>query len=162
MFSDLTGGEREGVFEVAVAQLNMLRPEIIVNVGDLIDGSTERAKLDEQWDSFDARANRASAPIFYTGGNHLNAVRWGRWKLHLHEDLLFDLESDVRESKNIFEQHPDVVERLRRYADICRADLGDARLGIEGKNCRPAGRVENAVTLTVPDPDDPLVRAAYD
>ncbi len=41
VFSDLTGGEREQVFEIAVAQLAMLRPELIINVGDLIEGGTE-------------------------------------------------------------------------------------------------------------------------
>ncbi len=71
VFSDLTGGERERIFEVAVAQLNLLRPEIIVNVGDLIDGGTnDVAELNQQWDSFDERASRARAPIFYAGGNH--------------------------------------------------------------------------------------------
>lgn len=70
VFADLTGGEREGVFEIAVEQLNMLRPELIVNVGDLIEGSDDRSELDRQWDSFDARAQKARAPVFYTGGNH--------------------------------------------------------------------------------------------
>jgi hypothetical protein len=32
VFSDLTGGERDGIFEVAIEQLNLLRPELIVNV----------------------------------------------------------------------------------------------------------------------------------
>ncbi len=71
VFSDLTGGERERVFEIAVAQLAMLRPELIINVGDLIEGGTEKlGEIDDQWNSFDERADRASAPIFYVGGNH--------------------------------------------------------------------------------------------
>lgn len=71
VFSDLTGGERERVFEVAVAQLNLLRPEFIVNVGDLIEGGTnDVAELNGQWDSFDERTAKARAPVFYTGGNH--------------------------------------------------------------------------------------------
>jgi len=71
MFSDLTGGERERIFEVAVAQLNPLRPELILNVGDLVEGgSRDPAELHRQWDSFDERAGRARAPIFYVGGNH--------------------------------------------------------------------------------------------
>ncbi len=71
VFSDLTGGEREGVFAVAVEQLNLLRPEFIVNVGDLIDGGSEdTSELNRQWDDFDARADKATAPIFYAGGNH--------------------------------------------------------------------------------------------
>ena len=31
---------RERVFEIAIAQLALLRPELIMNVGDLIDGGT--------------------------------------------------------------------------------------------------------------------------
>ncbi len=82
VFSDLTGGERERIFEIAVAQLALLRPEFIINVGDLIDGGTE--DLDEigaQWDWFDQRANRATAPIFYIGGNHdlTGSVLQGVW-----------------------------------------------------------------------------------
>ena len=71
VFADLTGGERDKVFEVAVAQLNLLRPELILNVGDLIEGdSKDEAGLAAEWDSFDERAKRARAPVFYAGGNH--------------------------------------------------------------------------------------------
>lgn len=71
VFSDLTGGEREHIFKVAIAQLALLRPELIMSVGDLIEGgTTDRDQLSKEWDSFDARANKASAPIFRVGGNH--------------------------------------------------------------------------------------------
>ena len=71
IFSDLNGGEREKVFEVAVAQLSLLRPELILSVGDLIDGGTEnRETLRQEWESFDLRASRAVAPVFRVGGNH--------------------------------------------------------------------------------------------
>ena len=71
VFADLTGGERDRVFEIAVAQLNLLRPELIMNVGDLIEGdSKDEAGLAAEWDSFDERAMLARAPVFYAGGNH--------------------------------------------------------------------------------------------
>ncbi len=70
LFSDLTGGERPRIFEVAVAQLNLLRPDMIVNVGDLIDGTGDAAEWNRQWNDFDERADKAKAPIFYAGGNH--------------------------------------------------------------------------------------------
>ncbi len=82
IFSDLTGGERERIFEIAVAQLSLLRPEFIINVGDLIEGGTEDlAEIDRQWNSFNERANRAKAPVFYVGGNHdlTGAVLQGVW-----------------------------------------------------------------------------------
>ena len=82
VFSDLTGGERDRIFEIAVAQLSLLRPELIINVGDLIEGGTEDlGEIEGQWNSFDTRADRASAPIFYVGGNHdlTGAVLQGVW-----------------------------------------------------------------------------------
>lgn len=71
VFSDLTGGERQGVFETAIAQMNLLRPEFIVNVGDLIEGGeSDTAEWHKQWNGFDKRASKSFAPIFYMGGNH--------------------------------------------------------------------------------------------
>jgi len=71
IFSDLWGGGRPGVFSVAVEQLNLLRPELIMSIGDLIDGGTEdRAQLAREWDSFEGRAAGATAPVFHVGGNH--------------------------------------------------------------------------------------------
>jgi hypothetical protein len=100
LFSDLTGGEREGIFEVAIAQLNLLRPELIVNVGDLIEGgTTDRQQLETEWDSFDQRAAGAHAPVFHTGGNHdlTNPAMWDYWEeryarryyYFLYKDVLF-------------------------------------------------------------------------
>jgi len=82
IFSDLTGGEREGVFDVAVAQLKQLRPDFILSVGDLIEGGSEdEAQLLEEWDSFDRRAEKAGAPVFRVGGNHdlSNVAMWNMW-----------------------------------------------------------------------------------
>ena len=100
IFSDLTGGERERIFEIAVAQLSLLRPEFIINVGDLIEGDSASAEgIGAEWSSFDDRANRASAPVFYVGGNHdltgefLQTVwdeRYGRQYYHfVYRNVLF-------------------------------------------------------------------------
>ena len=51
---------------------------------------------------------------------------------------------------------------MRKLAALCREDLGDARAGVQGEGCRPAGRFENAKALTTLNPNDPLVNAAYD
>lgn len=69
--SDLNGGERAGIFNVAAAQLALLRPELVLSVGDLIDGPTPvDTALDREWDDFDARARAMPAPFFRVGGNH--------------------------------------------------------------------------------------------
>ena len=87
---------------------------------------------------------------------HLFAVRSGKWKLHLsvaskqsalrdgrplNASLLYDLESDLAETNNVVDEHPEVVTRLLALAETARADLGDGDRA--GKNQRPAGRVAN-------------------
>lgn len=124
VFADLTGGEREGVFEIAVAQLNLLRPELIMNVGDLIEGdSKDEAGLAAEWDSFDERAMLARAPVFYAGGNHdltgemLRQVwesRYGpRYYHFVYKDLLFlvlDTEDNTPERmQEIFELRNEAI-----------------------------------------------------
>ena len=39
--SDRTGGKRSGVFAQAIDRLNLLKPEFVICVGDLIQGYTE-------------------------------------------------------------------------------------------------------------------------
>ncbi len=83
IFSDLNGGEREKVFEVAVAQLSLLHPEFILSLGDLIDGGTENKEtLKNEWEFFDRRVKDALAPVFYVGGNHdlTNVTMRNVWK----------------------------------------------------------------------------------
>ena len=71
IISDLNGGERDGIFSIAVEQVNLLRPEFVLSVGDLIDGGTEdQAQLKKEWESFDQRASKLKAPFFHLGGNH--------------------------------------------------------------------------------------------
>ena len=128
VFSDLTGGERERIFEIAVAQLSMLRPELIINVGDLIEGGTEDlGEIEGQWNSFDERADRATAPIFYVGGNHdltgevLQGVwdeRYGRRYYHfVYKNVLFlvlDTEDNTPERmEEIFEARNRAIEAVK-------------------------------------------------
>jgi arylsulfatase A len=91
----------------------------------------------------------------------LQAVRAGRWKLYLPLDAkylnlsrkvaparleLFDVRSDVGETREVSAQHPEVVRRLLALAERMRTELGDMdRLG---KGQRPAGRVEAPKPLT--------------
>ena len=82
VFSDLTGGERERVFEIAVAQLSLLRPELIINVGDLIEGaSTNLDELANEWDFFDERfaLPRPGASSFRIVASRRITSRSSRW-----------------------------------------------------------------------------------
>ena len=48
--SDRTGGVRPGVFEEATRKINLLQPEFVMSVGDLIMGNTtNRAQIEAEW-----------------------------------------------------------------------------------------------------------------
>lgn len=70
LHSDLSGGERSGIFELAARQMALLRPEFVISVGDLIEGGGDREALIAEWESFDAKAELIGAPYIYVGGNH--------------------------------------------------------------------------------------------
>ncbi|HMJ88255.1 MAG TPA: sulfatase [Candidatus Acidoferrum sp.] len=103
--------------------------------------------------------------FFVYWGQELQAVRSGNWKLHLPhvyprptppgsggqpgkyaqqrtELALFDLGKDIGETRNVADEHPDVVARLQRLFKQCRSDLGDSRTKQKGSGVREAGRVQ--------------------
>ena len=48
--SDRTGGHRPGIFLDGVRKLNLLQPEFVMSVGDLIEGyTTDKAEIDRHW-----------------------------------------------------------------------------------------------------------------
>jgi len=104
--------------------------------------------------------------FFYYQGWALEAVRSDRWKLHFPHGYrtlngrpggtggipakyeqakidvaLFDLENDISEQHNVADQHPDIVARLQRLADVMRQDLGDSLQKTTGAGRRPPGKI---------------------
>ncbi|MCC6698685.1 MAG: metallophosphoesterase [Candidatus Hydrogenedentes bacterium] len=71
IISDRTGGMRPGVLEDAVAKLNLLQPEFVLCIGDLVEGNADtEAELDAQWDEFDGIIAPLAMPFFRVPGNH--------------------------------------------------------------------------------------------
>ena len=72
VIGDRTGGSNlEGIFPRAIDQLNLLRPEFVINVGDLVEGYAEdKAKAAAQWDEVDGFIRKLEMPFFYVVGNH--------------------------------------------------------------------------------------------
>jgi predicted phosphodiesterase len=69
--SDRTGGHRDKIFSQAVERLNLLQPEFVVSVGDLIEGGgNDTKRLNTQWEEFDGYVARLQMPFFYVPGNH--------------------------------------------------------------------------------------------
>lgn len=104
---------------------------------------------------------------YYYNRNNLEGVRYKNWKLvlphpanvyttSLHgkdgnggnilkQDIpmgLYDLAHDPGEAYDVQQLYPEVVQHLLKIADEARADLGDDLTGQEGKNRRPAAKVE--------------------
>ena len=102
--------------------------------------------------------------FFIYWGQHLQAIRSGKWTLHFPHpyssvgtpggggkpgkyvtqqiDLsLYDAEKDPGQKSNLAEQFPDVVRRLQRLADRCRKDLGDSGTKQKGQKIREPGRL---------------------
>ena len=98
----------------------------------------------------------------YYQGTRLQAVRVGPWKLaiapqslgmgikekpadlQVSGERLYNLDEEIGEVTNVAEQHPEVVAKLRQEVDKMLADIGS---GQAGPGVRPAGSVENPVTL---------------
>jgi len=121
----------------------------------VIDGEDIRHLFRGEFD----KANPGRAYFYYLRV-HLQAVRQGKWKLHLQREkepvgaapfsrnvhiapadrigfekpFLVDLENDIGETTDVSEQNPQVVERLLALAEAMRNDLGDHNR--VGKNMR--------------------------
>ncbi len=72
IIGDRTGGANyQGTFSQAMDQLNLLQPEFVINVGDIIEGYTrEKEELHSQWDEVDKMIAKLKMPFFITPGNH--------------------------------------------------------------------------------------------
>jgi len=100
IMSDRNGGNRPGVFAKGVEKVNLLKPEFVMCVGDLINGGTEdEAELERQWEEFDGIVSKLEMPFFYLAGNHDigNEVMARKWRQRLgasyyhfvYRDVLF-------------------------------------------------------------------------
>jgi arylsulfatase len=106
---------------------------------------------------------------FYFGQNALEAASSsdGRWKLQLPHGYrtlggrpggkggirvkyetrkietaeLYDLASDIGESRNVAAEHPEIVARLQAFVEKTREDLGDSLTRRQGRGLREPGRV---------------------
>ena len=82
--------------------------------------------------------------FYYYRGLKLQAIRSGPWKLHLGNGALYNLVTDIAESKDVANKNADVVARLRKLANATKDDLGIDGIG---PGCRPLGKVNDARPL---------------
>ena len=112
----------------------------------------------------EADATSPHEVFYYYQMNQLQAVRSGRWKLHLSLAdkrrnwgksegpaplQLFDLKAEISEETDVSKEHPEVVARLTALAEEARAALGD--IDRAGAEQREAGWVDEPDVRRMPE-----------
>ena len=108
------------------------------------------------------------ALFFYYHVNSLHAVRYGDWKMYfphryrtlngrkgrndgtpikyeyvdLEQKELYDLAKDPSETKNLYQEFPEVAKKIEALADIKRSEIGDDLTKIIGTENRPVGIID--------------------
>ncbi len=107
------------------------------------------------------------AYFYYYKVNELHAIRYQQWKMYFphkyrtlngrkggkgglpvkydHIDLneieLYDLENDIAETKNIADDHPDLIIKMKKLANEMRERLGDSLRDQKGSETRSIGMI---------------------
>lgn len=77
------GEENQATFDLAVREINMLRPDFVITIGDMIPGHMRgREQWHQEWADYFRPASRLGVPLLFTVGNHdisnLEMYEW--WK----------------------------------------------------------------------------------
>ena len=68
---DRTGGHRPGILEDAINKLQLLQPEFVISIGDMIEGYTlNEPEIRQQWTIYNSFVEKLGMPFFYIPGNH--------------------------------------------------------------------------------------------
>ena len=82
---DRSGGDFRGAFTNALKCVNLMRPEFVMTVGDLVQGVTTPDRLRKQQTELTNFTSKVIAPFFYVVGNHDITRSRPVYPLH-HED----------------------------------------------------------------------------
>ncbi len=100
--------------------------------------------------------------FLYYEKDQLQAVRLGKWKLHLAlqekypvawknqtiafpKPHLYDLSQDISETHNLADKYPEIVEKIQKIAEKARITLGDRN--VAGSETRSAAYVDDPVCV---------------
>ena len=129
--TDRNGGNRPGIFEDAVSKINILYPEFVLSVGDLINGYTrDTAQIEYEWNEVNQIIDELKMPFFYLPGNHdiTNQVMAEEWEKRYgrryydftYKNTLFiimDSNDDDDHSLTV-EQTDFVLESISQHPDV--------------------------------------------
>jgi len=89
IMTDRTGGHRPGVWMKGIRAVNLLRPEFVVSVGDLIEGYTDdRQRVENEWQEFLGMIDQLEMKFFFVAGNHdlTNPMMHKVWRKHFGKE----------------------------------------------------------------------------
>lgn len=103
--------------------------DLFATFADLFEVAAPESAIDSLsfwsvWTGKDSKSPRTIAPA--RTSNSIFSIRLGKWKYVEHDaqnptkrvsensDQLYDLENDPSETKNVFSQHPELVDRLKQ------------------------------------------------
>jgi hypothetical protein len=129
IITDNAGGARPGVFPKAVEMTNMLHPEFVVHIGDMIEGySDDEEQIRAWWQEVDESLEPLEMPFFFLPGNHdhyseASIKAWkerfgdGRGYYHfVYKDVLFLLANTEDPPKTVEALQHDNPELYARVA----------------------------------------------
>lgn len=163
--SDNAGGPRWGIFEEAIAKLNLLQPEFVITTGDLIEGYEDDAQaINKQWDRLVAARNKLEMPFFHVPGNHDHGrplwsetfnARFGKPFYHfVYKNVLFLClatntspdygtgisQEQVDYAKHVLDEHKDVrytlvFQHKPLWNDEKNAEWKEIEAALKGRPC---------------------------
>ena len=141
IIGDRTGGANaQSTFALAMDQLNLLQPEFVINVGDIIEGySDDKGELNAMWDEADSLIGKLQMPFFSTIGNHdvttsLQKEVWlerrgADYYYFVYYDVLFMVLNSEDDSRP--EPPPEIKEGIKVYNRLQVEDPEAARKMLE-------------------------------
>lgn len=144
--------------------------DILPTLAKLAGAELPKNKIDgmDIWPLISAQPNAKSPQeaYYFYWGNELQGIRSGPWKLHFAHTYrsldgksggrdgqpgpyvdkktplaLYNLDTDIGETTNVADKHPDIVSRLQTLAEKAREELGDSATKQQGKGFRAPGKL---------------------
>lgn len=146
--------------------------DILPTIAELTGAELPKRKIDGKniWPVISGKSNESpqEAYFYYYRINELHGVRYRDWKqyfphsyrslngreggkngipvdyeqLSFEDVALYNLSTDIGETKNVAAENPDIVAHIDSLANIMRTALGDKLYNIEGVENRAPGTVE--------------------
>jgi hypothetical protein len=83
VIGDRTGGHQPGVYGQIVEEIQRLKPDFVLSVGDMIEGNTgDTLRVKAEWEEYTERIKPWTMPVYLAPGNH---DIWDEPSLELYE-----------------------------------------------------------------------------